>query len=303
MTGIGTCLAGDWHGEPAEREPASLNNALGNTPNRPKQRSVFTMSTNPRNPTLITFGHVLRAFRHSAGITQERFAGNMNYSKAWMSNLETGQIAPPREHIAAMERALGIPPGVLMHIRQQYDNERTAAGRRRPWAEEERQATALRTFQLALIPELLQTENYAHALFPGDEEAVRRILDRQTILTRQNPAPPTLYCVLDEAVLRWPRVDGQVMCEQLQHLIACASPPKVTIQIIPSDRDHEPPGAFTLATTGNGDVAHIETAIGGIVTANRDDTASLHATWESVRTFALSHQESLDKIKQAIERP
>ena len=69
------------------------------------------------------------------------------------------------------------------------------------------------------------------------------------------------------------------------------------------DRDHEPRGAFTIATVNGPDVAHIETAIGPIVTANRDDTTALHATWETVRTFALSHQESLDKIQQAIERP
>jgi hypothetical protein len=110
-----------------------------------------------------------------------------------------------------------------------------------------------------------------------------------------------LYCVLDEAVLRWPRVDGKVMREQLEYLITSASPPQVTIQIIPSDRDHEPRGAFTIATVDGTDVVHLETALRSIVTANRDDTAALKATWESIRTFALSHQESMTRIQQAIK--
>jgi transcriptional regulator with XRE-family HTH domain len=261
---------------------------------------VIDMRMNPRSRTLITFGRVLRAFRESAGITQERFADDIHYSKAWMSNLETGQIAPPVDRIPVMEKLLNIPPNVLMYIREQYDDERQQ-GEARPWDEEEQRATALRTFQISLIPELLQTENYARALFPADEEVMRRILDRQAILTRQDPAPPTLYCVLDEAVLRWPRVDGEVMREQLEHLIASAAPPQVTIQIIPSDRDHEPRGAFTIATVDGTDVALIDTAIRSLVTANRDDTATLKATWESIRTFALSHQESIARIQQAIE--
>jgi transcriptional regulator with XRE-family HTH domain len=261
---------------------------------------VIDMRMNPRSLSLITFGRVLRIYRESAGITQERFADEIHYSKAWMSNLETGQVAPPLDQIAVMEKLLKIPANVLMCIREQFDNERTPE-EARPWAEEERQATALRTFQIALIPELLQTENYARALFGGDEESVRRILDRQAILTRKHPAPPSLYCVLDEAVLRWPRVEGKVMREQLEHLIASTSPPQITIQIIPSDRDHEPRGAFTIASVDGPDVAQMETANGSIITANRDDTTALKATWESIRTFALPHQESIARIQQAID--
>ena len=45
----------------------------------------------------------------------------------------------------------------------------------------------------------------------------------------------------------------------------------------------------------------METAIRGIVTSSREDIADLTATWEAVRTFALSQRESTEFIRHVIE--
>jgi Domain of unknown function (DUF5753) len=55
-------------------------------------------------------------------------------------------------------------------------------------------------FELALIPGLLQTPEYAAALLDGDEDAVQARMERQKILTREDP--PMVHVVLDEAVGR-----------------------------------------------------------------------------------------------------
>jgi transcriptional regulator with XRE-family HTH domain len=260
----------------------------------------MTLSDNPP-PTLITFGRIVRIYRNLTGIHQEHLGDIIGRSTGWTSWMEAGKAAPPRELIAIIEETLGIPPNVLLCILEQFENERHHQ-ESRPWAGEERRATTLRMFQIAFIPELLRTESYTRALFPHDDESTQAVLDRQAILTRKDPAPPLLYCVLDEAALRWPRVDSKVMREQLEHLIDSASPPHVIIQVLPADRDHEPRGAFTLATINGTDVAHIETATGAIVTSNHDDTATLRATWETLRAFALSHHESVNRIQQAIDQ-
>jgi hypothetical protein len=60
-------------------------------------------------------------------------------------------------------------------------------------------------------------------------------------------------------------------------------------------------GAFILATVDGGEVAYVETAVRGMVTSSRDDIACLSDAWESIRTFALPQQESIEFIKRTAE--
>ena len=42
----------------------------------------------------------------------------------------------------------------------------------------------IRSYQTTLIPDLLQTPEYAHTLHPGDDTAVHALIERQAALTR-----------------------------------------------------------------------------------------------------------------------
>jgi transcriptional regulator with XRE-family HTH domain len=55
-------------------------------------------------PAMVTFGKAVRAFRMAKGCTQEYLAQTINYSKAWLSNLETGQLRPERKVVIAIEK-------------------------------------------------------------------------------------------------------------------------------------------------------------------------------------------------------
>ena len=92
----------------------------------------------------------------------------------------------------------------------------------------------------ALVPGLLQTEEYARAVIssglliapPGEiERRVQVKMTRQKVLARDDPL--TLDVILDEAaVLRM--VGGpKVMRGQLAHLAAMAGRPNVTVQVLP----------------------------------------------------------------------
>ncbi len=252
--------------------------------------------TRRQSPTLITLGRTIRAFREHAGMIQLELAKQLGYTNAWLSNIETGQIRPREDQLAAIEDVLKIPDGVLMTIRKQHDGE-SLPGHFRPWSGEEWLATVIRTFHVALIPDLLQTEDYARAL-SGDETAVHARMERQRVLTREDPAPPMFHCVIDEAVLHRDHGGPAVMRDQLLHLIKLVAPPRLTVQILRSADNPYPFGPFALATVDDGEVGLIETPVRDIVTNSREDLTGLTAAWEAVRTFALSQRDSTELIQQ-----
>ena len=104
----------------------------------------------------------------------------------------------------------------------------------------EESASLIRAYEPQVVPGLLQTEGYIRAItaasFPAatedfTERAVALRLARQHLLSR--PEPPEYWVVMDETVLRRPIGGHKVMRAQLEHLIAAAGQPKITIQVIP----------------------------------------------------------------------
>ncbi|MFF4845815.1 DUF5753 domain-containing protein [Streptomyces collinus] len=105
----------------------------------------------------------------------------------------------------------------------------------------EADATSFHTYEPMVIPGLLQTPAYAHAVIEETiplltvEQAATRLKVR---LRRQrriyDPASPLrLWVVLDKSVLR--RVVGSpdIMREQLEHLNALGAEPHITVQVLP----------------------------------------------------------------------
>jgi hypothetical protein len=117
----------------------------------------------------------------------------------------------------------------------------------------------LRLWSPVLVPGLLQTAEYAHALFLAagqDEdtadELVAARLARQTILER--PHPPHAVAVLDESVLHRLIGSPQVMADQLTHIAEMSERPNLSIQVIPSDTGANAglSGAFDRASGDGG---------------------------------------------------
>src|SRR3569833_1712072 len=287
--------------------------AYGAPPNSPYRRAGAWIGVEPisrllnpakggnmtkrRSPTLITLGRLVRTFRDAAGRTQKGLASARGYTNGWVSNVETGQLRPRPEQVTALELQLGAPPGALMNVYEQLDGE-SLPGWFRDWVDEEEKADDFRTFELAVVPGLLQIEEYARALLPDDEVALARRMDRQKILARDDP--PTLHVVLDEAVLYQARGGPQVMQAQLEHLIVSVGP-RLSLQVVLSYKIPLSAVSFTNATDKDTEMGYVESAIRGIVTSSREDIAELFAAWEAIRTFALSQEESIDFIRKVIE--
>ncbi|GLX07937.1 DUF5753 domain-containing protein [Microbispora sp. NBRC 16548] len=169
------------------------------------------------------------------------------------------------------------------------------------WRDKEQVATTLRTYEPLLIPGLLQTEAYARVVLRDDDAAVEGRLHRQLILTREEPQPPILRCVIDEAVLCRPIGGSEVMREQLAHLIATVGP-RLSVQILPHGMHSGLLGGFVIATLeGGSDVLYAETAVRGITTSDVEDVAAAIERFEAIRTEALPLTMSLELIRKTAE--
>ncbi|GAB3810328.1 helix-turn-helix domain-containing protein [Micromonospora zhanjiangensis] len=104
----------------------------------------------------------------------------------------------------------------------------------------EAEASSISTFESLYVPGLLQTEDYARAIIRAgrdtadDDEVDRRVaarLARKALLVRS--APPALWVVLDEAVVRRLVGGPSVMRGQLARLAEACRLPMVELQVLP----------------------------------------------------------------------
>ncbi len=115
-----------------------------------------------------------------------------------------------------------------------------------PWFEIyvglEEAACRLREYHIGLIPGVLQTREYATAVFEKDVDGVPRDeiagrvavrLRRAKLLTRLDPQAPEFEIVLDEAVLRRPIGSKEIMAAQLRRIAGTSELPNVSIRILP----------------------------------------------------------------------
>ena len=154
-------------------------------------------------------GAELRRARVAAGMSQEQFSRSLGFDRTVITKAETGERPPSPEVAAAIDEAFPHLDGLFSRLTLLA---RRANGRYpewfREWVDAEQQATTLRTWQPILVPGLLQTRDYARALFQAWQPAassddldtlVGGRIERQAILDRTDP--PELLAVLDEAVL------------------------------------------------------------------------------------------------------
>ncbi|MEV4662613.1 helix-turn-helix transcriptional regulator [Micromonospora echinofusca] len=169
----------------------------------------------------------------------------------------------------------------------------------RPWTEIEREAAGLRWFESAVLPGLLQTEDYARAVLTSgplmaDADAhVDARLRRQTAVL-DRPRPPLLVFVIDEAALR--RGEPEVMQPQLDHLIELARRPNVMVHVLPLRAGLHPgqAGPFIIASTPDGEVGYLDDQAAGRLT---NDVAPLWAVWDTVRSVALPRDQTIDLLR------
>ncbi|GAA3090546.1 helix-turn-helix domain-containing protein [Streptosporangium carneum] len=254
----------------------------------------------------------LRRHRKAAGVSQDELARRTGWSDSQISMIENGHRRPTRSFVEATDRALDLD-GALLDL---YDMLHSMASRIpewfRPWIEIEREAESLRNWQPLIVPGLLQTRDYAHAMLAGEpritperlEEYVATRLERQTILSKENR--PMLWVVMDEGILYRPIGGAEVMSAQLRHLVEAGDHPDTVIQILPLKAGSTAglSGGFSIAqaspSRGATCSAYMEFPGTGHVTDRPTEVAALALRYEAIRAEAMSRRESLELIKEAL---
>jgi transcriptional regulator with XRE-family HTH domain len=257
------------------------------------------------------FGAMLRYYRERAGLSRTDLARQISKSVSLIQAIELGQRAATADVTEDLERVLPAD-GALARLREEI-GDGLGYGAYPSWFQDwlasEREAKKLRTFEPMLVPGLLQTEDYARAVFGArfgitneeiDEQVAAR-LKRQEILVRDEP--PTLWVILDESVLRRPVGGRYVMREQIGRLIEACRRPHVSVQVISSSVGAHRglwAGAFIIANFEDAPaVGYQETACQGQFVDRREDVETLVDCWDTLVREALPWAASQALLEEA----
>ncbi|KUO03966.1 helix-turn-helix domain-containing protein [Streptomyces caeruleatus] len=257
---------------------------------------------------LCVFGRQLKLFRERAGMDRVKFGSLTGYSASTIAAFEQGRRIPPPKFIDQADEVVGAG-GVLSASKEEVARAQYPAFFRDA-AKLEAEAVELHVYDTQLINGLLQTEDYARAVFEMwqpllDEEVIeQRVaarLARQEIFTRR-PAPHLSF-VIEEAVLLRPIGGDAVWRGQLEHLMLMAERRNVVIQVMPLARlEHAGlAGPFTLMESKDGRrIAYTEVQGDSRVHTERPKVRGLERTYGILRAQALTPTESLALIEKLL---
>lgn len=174
-----------------------------------------------------TFGAVVQALREHEGMSRQELGVAVRFSKHTVASVELGRRMPDEDFVERADVVLGNT-GVLRKAVEHLDRQPGLAAWFRRWAQLEKTAISLYTYECRLIPGLLQTEAYSRAVtlsvppLPDEEELNRRIsarLERQKLLAVQRKPPCAFSFILEQAVLERHTGGEEVTRDLLDHLL------------------------------------------------------------------------------------
>jgi transcriptional regulator with XRE-family HTH domain len=196
----------------------------------------------------------LKQLREDSGKLLSDVAGDLMISTSKLSRLENAQGRPLPRDIRDLSRYYGIQRTPLADRMQEWVN---AAQRRGWWTDfddqvvegldahlaYEEDATVERTYTLPFVPALLQTEDYARAVFRDmeqqrSEDEIRQLLEvrqvrRQALIERSGLPPLELVAVTYESTLRQLVGSPQILADQLDELVEQSQAPNVRLHVLP----------------------------------------------------------------------
>jgi transcriptional regulator with XRE-family HTH domain len=267
----------------------------------------------PKTDPKAFLGERLARGRVAAGFTsQEALAVRLGFDRSVIGKAETGDRPPSPDVLKAWIAACGLDPELFTDLTE------LARGADGPvptwfedWLEAEGEAQELQVWSPMLIPGLLQTAEYARALFLAaqsdtSDEAISALvaarLERQAILDRADP--PDAVFVLDETVTTRLIGSPAIMHDALVNVVGMAQRPNAVVQVVPASRGANAGlgGAFDIARAhGTPDTLRME-GVEDQTTQKRSLVRKAAVAFNQIRADALPRDASLDLILKAAER-
>ncbi|HEX5401237.1 MAG TPA: helix-turn-helix transcriptional regulator [Pseudonocardiaceae bacterium] len=258
----------------------------------------------------LKLGRILREWRNLAGLTLEQCEADLDMSTSALGRVENGQQNIHPMIVRAMLELYHTPEQEWDDIlelakeakrRTEWQNLGVAA---HAYVVLESEAIAVRSFQPAFIPGLLQTVDYAREVFDLDSAALRRRNLAIRLKRRERldgPNPLTYDAIVDETALRRPLGDRTVRREQLAHLIEVAALPTITLRVLPISvgANVGMRGAFNLLTFPPDtidDIGYVDHAAGSSQITKPDRVKALANQFRQIEAITLPPTESLGLV-------
>ncbi|NBE82317.1 helix-turn-helix domain-containing protein [Micromonospora rubida] len=253
-------------------------------------------------------GQQLREMREGARLTLKEVGDFINRNASTVSRMESGIIPPRVPEVLAYLDLCGIDDQRCREDLKTMAQDAwqkgwwdgfsaNVAGSLIDWIWLESRATEIKSFEMAVVPGLLQTRAYAEALIRAwddaatDEEVARYVevrMQRQRRL--EEPEPVRFSTVIDEGALRRLVGGNEVMRAQLTHLRTVAGWPNVEIMILPASAGAHPSpdGTFDVFRMRRPypPTGCVSTAVGTVVVEG-EKADSLHQRYDRLCRAAL----------------
>jgi transcriptional regulator with XRE-family HTH domain len=269
-------------------------------------------------------GSHLRRLREAQGITREKAGYSIRASESKISRMELGRVSFKTRDVEDLLTLYGVTDEAERTSLLSLAKEANVAGWWHSYSDVlpswfptyvglEAAAHLIRSYEVQFIHGLLQTEAYAHAVVArgmkdaSDAEIDKRVavrMERQKYLVSERA--PEFHCVLDEAALRRPYGDREVMRGQLQHLIEISERPNVCLQVMPfgfGGHSGES-GAFTVLSfpeSDLSDVVYLEQLTSALYLDKREDVAQYERAMKQLQNDSPSPAESRDLLRGLLQ--
>lgn len=278
-------------------------------------------------------GAELRTLREHAGLTIEDVAIDLECSVSKISRLETGKGIPKGRDVRDLLDRYKVRDQARRDRMMRWARE----GQRQGWWHNfsdvlapdpedpllsddleryvafEQDASEVRSFENTLVHGLLQTEDYARAVFTKVSTADSEATDRKVELRmrRQDRLyvaedPLKIHIILDEAVLHRPVGGEQVMRAQLKRLLDDAQRPNITIQVHPfslgaHQAAHGPFVMLGFPDSEDTDLVYVEGHLGDVYFEKERDVDVYEQMFDALVDRSLTAEQSAALLAQFLQ--
>ncbi|MFF4960620.1 helix-turn-helix domain-containing protein [Streptomyces sp. NPDC001222] len=272
----------------------------------------------------ILLGSHLRRLRETRGITREAAGYSIRASESKISRMELGRVSFKTRDVEDLLTLYGITDEAERTSLLSLAKEANVAGWWHSYSDVlpswfptyvglEGAAHLIRSYEVQFVHGLLQTEAYAHAVVARGMKGAsaadidRRValrLERQKYLVSENA--PQFHVILDEAALRRPYGDREVMRGQLQHLIDVSERPNVRLQVMPFSLGGHAgeSGAFTILSfpeSDLSDVVYLEQLTSALYLDKREDVLQYETAMKQLQQDSPGPDESRDLLRGLLQ--
>ncbi|MEU2075538.1 helix-turn-helix transcriptional regulator [Streptomyces sp. NPDC013489] len=290
---------------------------------RPGIPSLDRMLSDPgSSPTVLrlTIGSRLRKLRDAAGITPLQASERIRCHYSKISRMECGKVPLKVCDVQDLLELYGADPREADASADLVELSNRSGWWERygsvvpDWFDKliglQEGASVIWTYEVLLVPGLLQTPEYAFAVaregFPlADrleiEARVDLRVERQKILSRSEG--PRLWALFDSGVLNRHIGSPEVMYRQISHMINLSEHPRITLQIVPEGFVITASTPVTLIRfpVDLPDIVYLENSFDARYLDREKETAHFRALLDPLATTAYSPETTRSKLLDALE--